>query len=177
MDPLEHLKQVMTRRQFFSRSAWGIGTMALGTLLNGSAQASQGPSRLLLPHLPSRAKRVIYIFRAGGPPQMETFDYKPELVRWHGKPLPASVRGDQRLTLFSALEKELSIVASPYGFSRHGKSGAWVSDLMPHTAGVVDDICFIKSMHTEAINHDPGLTYMMTGSQQPGRPSLGGWVS
>ena len=177
MDLISQRSQLLTRRQLFGRAAWGIGTCALSSLLGQSASASSVSPENDSFHFASKAKRVIYIFRAGGPAQMETYDYKPRLAGLHGQPLPDSVLGDQRLTTFSNAEKQLSIVAPNYQFAQHGDSGAWVSDLLPHMAGVVDDLCFIKSMHTESVNHDPALTYLMTGLQHPGRPSVGAWTS
>jgi len=178
MDPLSQYESLLRRRQFFGRSAWGIGTCALTSLLNGSAHAKTGRhTDVAAPHFAPKAKRVIYIFQAGGPPQMETYDYKPQLQEMHGQALPDSVLGEQRLTGFSAMEKQLNIVAPPYRFAQHGVSGAWVCDLLPHMAGVVDELCFVKSLHTEAVNHDPGTTYMMTGVQHPGNPSIGAWLS
>jgi hypothetical protein len=177
MDPVRQWSQWLTRRHFFGRSAWGIGTCALATLLGRPARAATESVSGGLPHFAARARRVIYIFRAGGPAQMETYDYKPRLAELHGQPVPPSVIGDQRLTQFSASEKQLSVVAPPYRFAQYGESGAWVSELFPHMAGMVDDVCFIKSMHTESVNHDPALTYLMTGLQHPGRPSVGAWTS
>jgi hypothetical protein len=164
-----------TRRQFFSRSAHGIGSVALASLLNRSL-AAPAPGTLG-PHFPPKAKRVIYLFMHGGPSQMDLFDYKPGLRALHGQELPASVRGTQRLTGMTSGQKSLPITASAFAFQRYGQCGAWMSELMPHTGGVVDDLCFIRSMHTEAINHDPAVTFLQTGHQQPGRPSLGAWTS
>ncbi len=158
----------LTRRQFFGRSATGIGAAALASLL-GRAEAA--------PHFAPKAKRVIYLFQHGGPSQLDLFDHKPGLRAMHGKELPDSVRGTQRLTGMTSGQKTLPITSSIFAFKQHGKCGAWVSELMPHTAGVVDDVCFIRSMHTEAINHDPAVTFLQTGHQQPGRPSLGSWTS
>jgi len=173
----------VNRRQLLSRSACGIGTAALASLLtpNASDATEQTESRsgiLSQTHFPIKAKRVIYLFMHGGPSQMELFDYKPALGKMHGKQIPDSVRGEQRLTGMTSKQATLPI-ASPkqFSFKQHGKSGAWVSDLMPHLARKSDDICFIKSMHTEAINHDPAITFLQTGHQQPGRPSLGAWSS
>jgi len=173
----------LTRRQLFSRGACGIGAAALGSLANADATAAAGHtndrSGILPPaHFPAKAKRVIYLFMHGGPSQMEMFDYKPALRKMHGVEIPDSVRGQQRLTGMTSKQDSLPI-ASPqqFTFRQHGESGAWVSDLMPHLAQRADDICFIKSMHTEAINHDPAVTYLQTGHQQPGRPSLGAWSS
>jgi uncharacterized protein (DUF1501 family) len=160
----------LTRRQFFRRSASGIGAAALASLL-GPAW-TQGAT-----HFAPKAKRVIYLFMHGGPSQLDLFDHKPGLRAQHGKELPDSVRGTQRLTGMTSGQKSLPVTASLFDFKQHGQSGAWVSELMPHTASVVDDLCFIRSMHTEAINHDPAVTLLQTGHQQPGRPSLGAWLS
>ena len=172
----------ITRRHFFGQAGLGLGTAALASLADAEMQrsiaAQSGPqSALNQPHLPGRAKRVIYIFQAGGPAQMELFDYKPELAKLHGQELPPSVRDTQRLTGFTAKQGQFPIVASPFKFARHGECGAWVSELLPHLSTVVDELCFIKSMHTEAINHDPAVTFLLTGSQQPGWPSIGSWLS
>jgi len=171
----QHQQQrLQTRRQFFGQAATGIGAAALASLLN-SPLLGQGPGGT---HFPARAKRVIYLFMHGGPSQMELFEYKPRLGSLHGQELPASVRGNQRLTGMTASQESLPIVAPrPFSFRQHGDSGAWISDLMPHLAGVADDLCFIKSVNTEAINHDPAITFLQTGHQQPGRPSFGAWAS
>ena len=173
-------QSIFNRRQFFGRSATGVGTAALASLL-GPEPASAGP-RPLASHdeknPPARAKRVIYLFMHGGPSQIELFDFKPTLWKQHAEELPASVRGDQRLTGMTSGQKSLPIAApGQFTFKQHGKSGAWISDLMPHLAGVADEICFVKSLHTEAINHDPAVTLLQTGHQQPGRPSFGAWTS
>jgi len=171
----------LTRRQFFGLSSTGIGAAALGMLLGASGQADAAirtggalPGGL---HFAPRAKRVIYLFQSGGPSQMDLFDYKPKMASLHGTDLPASVRMGQRLTGMTANQDKFPVVSSMFKFKQHGQSGAWVSELMPHTAQVVDDLCFIKRLNTEAINHGPGITYLQTGSQQPGRPSLGAWLS
>lgn len=173
----------LTRRQLLSGGACGIGTAALASLLNPVASQAAVPTAghpgiLAHTYFPAKAKRVIYLFMHGGPSQMELFDYKPALAKMHGVQLPDSIRGGQRLTGMTSKQDSLPI-ASPqqFTFKQHGQSGAWVSDLMPHLSGCADDICFIKSMHTEAINHDPAVTYLQTGHQQPGRPSLGAWSS
>jgi hypothetical protein len=129
------------------------------------------------PHFAPKAKRVIYLFMHGGPSQLDLFDHKPDLRRRHGEELPASLRGTQRLTGMTSGQKAFPVTASLFQFARHGRSGAWVSELLPHTAGIVDELCFIRSMHTEAINHDPAVTLLQTGHQQPGRPSFGSWAS
>jgi Protein of unknown function (DUF1501) len=163
----------ITRRHFFGRAATGVGTAALLSLV-GEAQAKDGLPGL--PHFPARAKRVIYLFQSGGPSQMELFDYKPRLTEFQGKDLPESIRQGQRLTNMSSAQASFPVVPSKFAFARHGQSGAWVSELMPHTAKVVDDLTFIKSTFTEAINHDPAVTFLQTGSQIAGRPSMGSWV-
>ena len=127
-------------------------------------------------HFPAKAKRVIYLFMAGGPSQMETFDYKPLLNRRNGEQLPDSVRQGQRLTGMSGNQSSLPLAGPQFGFSQHGANGTWISDLLPHTAKVVDDLCIVRSMFTDAINHDPAITFFQTGSQIAGRPSMGAWV-
>jgi len=166
----------LTRRHFFSRTASGVGMAALASLLGRDLEASTAglPG---LPHFPPTAKRIIYLFQSGGPSQMELFDYKPRLVELQGKDLPDSVRQGQRLTQMSATQSSFPVVPSKFSFAQHGKSGAWVSELLPHTARLADDLTFIKSTHTEAINHDPAVTFIQTGSQIAGRPSMGSWVS
>ncbi|TWT40664.1 DUF1501 domain-containing protein [Botrimarina hoheduenensis] len=165
-----------SRREFLSRFGHGVGAIALGHLMGQSARAAASPLDSGLHHA-ARAKRVIFLFQSGGPSQMDLWDYKPRLNKDHGQELPDSVRGGQRLTGMSGSQSSLPLVGSPFKFDRHGQSGAWVSDLLPHTAGVVDDLCVIKSVYTEAINHGPGVTMMQTGSQFPGRPSMGAWAS
>ncbi len=169
MDPL------LTRRYFFSRTASGLGIPALAGLLARDLGATAGLPGL--PHFTPKAKRVIYLFQSGGPSQMELFDYKPRLSQFQGADLPDSVRSGQRLTGMSASQSSFPVVPSKFEFARHGESGAWVSELLPHTAKVVDHITFIKSLHTEAINHDPAVTLMQTGSERAGRPSMGAWIS
>ncbi|MFN0053699.1 MAG: DUF1501 domain-containing protein [Planctomycetales bacterium] len=130
-----------------------------------------------LPHFTGKAKRVIYLFQSGGPSHLELWDHKPELKKLHGTELPDSIRQGQRLTGMTSGQKSFPVIAPKFGFAQHGRSGAWISELLPHTAKVVDDLCIIRSMHTEAINHDPAITFIQTGSQQPGRPALGAWLS
>ncbi len=166
----------LSRRQALSQFGYGLGAMALGTLLNQD-QTVRADAKVLEPHLPVRAKRVIFLFQSGAPSQIESFDYKPLLNELHGQQLPDSVRQGQRLTGMSAHQASLPMVGSPFQFAQHGKSGAWVSDQLPHTAKIADELCFIKSMYTEAINHGPGVMFMQTGSQFPGRPSMGAWLS
>ena len=171
MTPLDELRERLTRRHFLGRSATAVGTAALGSLLAQEAPAREKP------HFAAKAKRVVYLFQSGGPSHLELFDHKPGLKKLHGSELPDSVRRGQRLTGMTSGQKSFPVVAPKFEFRRAGKAGTWVSELLPHTAGVIDDVCLIRSMHTEAINHDPAITYVQTGSQQPGRPSLGAWVS
>jgi hypothetical protein len=168
-----------TRRHFLGCAGLGIGATALATLLNqqlATAGDVIGPLPGLL-KFPPKAKRVIYLFQSGGPSQIDLFDYKPQLCRWHSSELPDAVRQGQRLTGMTSKQSSFPIAASKYKFAQHGESGAWVSELLPHTARVADRLCFVKSMFTEAINHDPAITFFQTGSQISGRPSIGSWLS
>ena len=175
----------MGRREFLGRFALGLGGAALATLFNrdvsaaGGAKSAQNPFKGILPapHFVPRANRIIYLFMAGGPSQLDLFDYKPLLNKMNGKDLPASVRMGQRLTGMSANQATLPLAGSIFKFGRHGDSGAWVSELMPWTAKIVDELCFVKSLHTDAINHDPAITFFQTGHQLAGRPSIGSWLS
>jgi hypothetical protein len=169
----------ITRRQFFSRTSTGIGLAALASLLNQDLFGEDKPKTGLpgLPHFPPKAKRVIYLFQSGAPSQMELFDYKPKLVEFQATELPDSVRKGQRLTGMTSTQSSFPVAPSKFKFAQHGKSGTWVSELMPHTAKVVDELCFVRSMHTEAINHDPAITFFQTGFQLAGRPSIGAWLS
>ncbi len=176
----EHVNFQMNRRDFFGRFALGMGGMALFGLLNRDGRAAGlNPFKGILdqPHFPPKAKRIIYLFMSGGPSQHDLFDYKPLLNKLNGQDLPESVRGGQRLTGMSGHQATLPLAGSIFKFAQHGQSGAWVSELMPHTAKMVDELCFIRSMHTEHINHDPAITFFQTGHQLPGRPSMGAWLS
>lgn len=164
----------VSRRAALSRFAGGLGGVALGSMLGGTDAHAAAVGAL---HEKAKAKRVIYLFQSGGPSQMDLFDYKPRLNEEQGKELPDSVRKGQRLTGMSGNQASLPLVGSPFKFSQHGESGAWFSDQLPHTAKIADDLCFVKSMYTEAINHGPGVTFMQTGSQIAGRPSMGSWLS
>ena len=169
-----------TRRNFLGRTSMGLGALAAASISQDSDLLARhrktGPGMGL--HHPAKAKRVIYLFQSGGPSQMELFDYKPALMKVHGDELPNSVRGDQRLTGMTSGQSTFPMVSSRmFKFKQHGNSGTWISDLLPYTSEIADDICIIKSMHTEAINHDPAITYIQSGSQIPGRPSLGAWLS
>lgn len=166
----------VTRRTFLQRAASGIGLAALGGLLGGRADAAATmiPG---LPHFPPKAKRIIYLFQSGAPSQMDLFDPKPEMAKRRGENLPESIRKGQRLTTMTSGQKSFPVAPSIFPFAQHGQSGMWFSDLMPHMAKRADDWCMIRSMHTEAINHDPAITFMQTGSQLAGRPSIGAWMS
>jgi hypothetical protein len=168
---MTHAKiHTVPRRQFLEHSAAGVGATALASLLNPDLFASGNPKA-------PKAKRIIYLFMHGGPSQMDLFDEKPQLSKLQGTELPASVRMNQRLTGMTSKQKSFPVASSVFTFGRHGHSGATLSELLPHLGEVADDVCFIKSMHTEAINHDPAVTYLQTGHQQPGRPSIGSWLS
>ncbi len=167
-----------TRRQFLQRSGYGLGAAALADLLaEGGAHAATNPGLPGLPHFAPKAKRVIFLFMTGGFSQFESFDPKPILSERQGQDLPDSVRGGRPALGMSALQASLPMVGSAFKFAQHGQSGTWVSELFPHTAGVVDELSFIHSMHSEAVNHDPALTFLQTGAPLPGRPSLGAWLS
>ena len=169
-----------TRRYFLGKTARGLGGLALGALLNPRllAEADQMGGLPGIPHFAPKAKRVIYLFQSGGPSQMDLFDYKPNLDALHRQEVPASVFNGQRLTGMTAGQTSFPVARSTFKFERTGQSGTWLNtELMPHLAGVTDDICVIKSMHTEAINHDPAITFFQTGFQIAGRPSIGAWLS
>lgn len=175
----EQAKEV-TRRQFFGLSSAGIGTVALASILGspGKVEASAAPHGILGgPHLTAKAKRVIYLFQSGGPSQLDLFDYKPGMGGLHGSELPNSIRGGQRITGMTSGQKSFPVASSKFSFSRHGQSGATISELLPHISSIADDLCIVQTVNTEAINHDPAITYIQTGHQQPGRPSMGAWIS
>ena len=163
----------------------GFGSVALAGLLNPAGVWSKSKPGMVhpgngmpgMPHFIPRAKRVIYLFQSGGPSQLETFDYKPLLEKWHGEEIPDSIRGTQRNSGMVADQSTFPLVKSIYNFRQYGESGAWISELLPHTAGVVDELCIVKSMYTDAINHEPAVMFTQTGSQQGGRPSIGSWLS
>jgi len=174
----------ITRRHFFGRSALGLGGIALGAMLpSQAARAVKGQAPVASggvlgsPHFEPKVKRIIYLFQSGGPAQQDLFDHKPKLNEMHGQQLPASVRDGQRLTGMSANQSSIPLAGSPFKFKQHGESGGWYSDRVPYTAKIADDICVVNSMYTEAINHDPAITFFQTGSQIAGRPSMGSWVN
>ena len=163
----------LTRRHFLQKATLGLGAMAMASFM---PPEKPGARKLYNSHIAPRAKRVIYLFQAGGPSQLEMLDYKPELLRRHGQELPPSVSKGQRVTEFTAASPKPMV--NPFTtFRQYGQGGTWISDLLPYTAGIVDDICIVRSMYTDAINHDPALTFFQTGSQQSGRPSIGAWLS
>jgi hypothetical protein len=171
-----------TRRHFLSKLSLGLGSAALGSMLIPDMFKSNGELDMAeleagMPHFAPKAKRVIYLFQNGAPSQLDLFDYKPMLNKMHGEDLPESIRGGQRLTGMTANQAKFPLAGSIFNFKQYGKSGAWISDLLPYTAGIVDDLCFIKSLNTEAINHDPALTFFQTGAQVGNRPSMGSWLS
>jgi hypothetical protein len=175
MNPLRERELMLTRRQLLGRAATGIGTVALSTLLAPGASASKG-----LPGFPNfapKAKRVIYLHQSGAPSQMDLFDPKPDWTKRYREDLPDSIRNGQRLTGMTSSQKKFPVAPSVYKFAQYGKSGTWLSELLPHTAKIADDICVVKSLFTEAINHDPAITFIQTGSQVAGRPCFGSWVS
>ena len=181
------LDLAMTRRQLFGRASAGIGVAALASLIGPGLSAATPSGDLKrdprtgelagLPHFPPRAKRVIYLHQSGAPSQLDLFDYKPRLRAQQGTELPDSVRMGQRITGMTSGQSSLPVAAPIFKFDQYGKSGMWLSELLPHTSKIVDEITMIKTVNTDAINHDPAITFIQTGSQQPGRPSMGSWVS
>lgn len=171
----------VNRRHFLGKLSLGLGSVALGSLLVPGLFRGEGDEDAVavtgMPHFAPKAKRVIYLFQNGAPSQLESFDYKPLLNKMHGQELPASVRMGQRLTGMTSNQSSFPLVGSHFKFAQHGKSGAWVSEIFPNMAKIVDELCFVKTLHTEAINHDPALTFMQTGAQQGNRPSMGAWLS
>lgn len=181
--PVEEYIRLETRRQFFTRMGKGLGGVALASLLSRNPlisaieKLSTGRGALGAAHFAPQAKRVIYLFMSGAPSQHDMFDHKPYMKIWHDKDLPEEIRDGQRLTTMTSKQDRFPIAPSIYNFKQHGNSGAWISELLPYTARMADDITIIRSMYTEAINHDPAITYIQTGRQTPGLPSLGSWVS
>lgn len=169
------------RRHFLKKVGLGVGGLAMASMIDPlnmfSKDSVMNPTGLNLPHFAPKAKRIIYLFQSGGPSQLDLFDYKPMLNKMRGQELPDSIRKGQRLTGMTSGQDSFPLVGSNFKFNQYGESRAWVSDLMPYTAKIVDELCFIKSMHTEAINHDPAITFFQTGSQQTGRPCMGSWMS
>lgn len=175
MSECHRYTKFLSRREFLTHSAMGFGALGLASLLNPS-QSYASDRQPALQHFAPRAKRVIYLFQSGAPSQHELFDYKPLVQQMVGQELPESVRGGQRLTGMTAGQTSLPLAPSIFPFEQHGQSGAWLSDLLPYHARIADEICLIKTMHTEAVNHDPASTFIQTGSQFPGRPAIGSWI-
>jgi hypothetical protein len=175
MNPLFESQLLMNRRHFFSKTASGIGAVALGSLLGRDLLAADSSRQF--PNFPAKAKRVIYLFQSGAPSQLDLFDWKPEMAKKFDTDLPDSIRKGQRVTGMTVGQKRFPVAPTIYDFKQHGNSGAWVSELMPNIGRIADKLCFIKSMYTEAINHDPAITFFQTGSQIAGRPSIGSWLS
>jgi hypothetical protein len=189
MTPEQHRAAYLTRRQFFARSATGIGAAALAELLGrdafGTAPATPGAAGVGprigglagLPHFAPKAKRVIYLLQNGAPPHLDTFDWKPGMEAWRGKEIPDSVLGGKRFSTMTSGQKAKPVLPPYVKFAQHGQSGAWFGEYLPHMASVADELCFIKSMHTEAVNHAPAITFFLTGGEQAGRPSMGAWAT
>ena len=178
MNPLLEYQQHESRRNFLGRSCSLVGGAALSSLLGSRAIAASGFSTHQLPHFPAKAKRVIYLFMAGGPSHIDMFDYKPAMRELHGTELPDSIRNGQRITGMTSRQSSFPCVAPMFNFERVGDRGTWMNtDLLPYTAGIADKISIIRSMNTEAINHDPAITYINTGTQQFGHPSMGSWLA
>ena len=174
MDPLQEYNASITRQQFFGRCACSLGSAALASLLNpGRLSAAPGDA----PHFPARAKQVIYLFQNGAPSHVDLFDYKPLLQRWHGRQISDEVVGERRFSTMTSRQTKRPVLKEIANFAQHGRSGAYVSDFLPRTAAIADEPCFVKSMFTEAVNHAPVITFLLTGSEMAGRPSMGAWLS
>jgi len=176
-----NIAQPNNRRKFLGQLSTGLGSMAVMDL-NQKAEAAHASQNLKLgmlgaTHYPAKAKRVIYLFQSGGPSQLDLFDHKPELRHQMGTDLPDSIRKGQRLTGMTAGQSTFPVAPSGFDFQQHGQSGQWMSNALPHLSKMTDDMCIIRTMHTEAINHDPAITYFQTGFQLSGRPSMGSWLS
>lgn len=187
MTPLEERQLNLTRREFFGRSATGVGTAALASLLSVDGFAVDGfavdggagriGGLLSLPHFAAKAKHVIYLFQNGAPTHVDLFDWKPRLKEMHGKPVPEDYVAGQRFSTMTGNPQGKLMLAPVEPFARHGESGAWVSEFLPHTAQITDHLCFVKSLHTDAVNHAPAISFLLSGAQLPGRPTLGAWLS
>src|SRR6266568_4773277 len=175
MHPFDKAVLLETRRQFFGRGARGLGVAALASLFGEGASAKDGLPGL--PHFAPKAKRAIYLHMVGGPSQMDLYDYKPVMKDWFDKDLPESIRQGQRLTTMTSGQTRFPIAPSIFKFAQHGKSGAWVSELLPYTARMVDDIAIVRSMHTQALNHEPAITVFPSGLMIAGRPCIGSWLA
>ncbi|MAF64402.1 MAG: sulfatase [Planctomycetes bacterium] len=174
---LDEFTAQQTRRAFLGSGVLGLGSIAMGSLLHASERHASEDVPTGIPHFAPKAKRVIYLFQSGGPSQMDLFDYKPELAKRFGEEVPTSVYPAERKTTMTSGQKSFPVAPSMFKFAQHGEAGIWLSENLPHLAEVIDDVCVIKSMHTEAINHDPAATLFQTGSVIAGRPSMGAWVN
>lgn len=186
MHPLTEYAQQVTRREFFGRGAMGLGSAALASLLardglaaepNADVIGKSVPGLAGLPHFAPKAKRVIYLFQNGGPSHVELFDHKPKIAELHGKPIPQEFVGEKRFSTMTGNASGKLMLAPVEPFAQHGESGAWVSEFLPHTAKIVDELCFLRGMHTDAVNHAPAIQFLLSGSELPGRPTAGAWMS
>ena len=178
MNPLHEHRLLLNRRHFFSRAGLGLGALGLASLLDENVSGAAAPGGLPgVPHFAAKAKRVIYLFQSGAPSQLDLFDAKPKLAGLHATELPDSIRKGQRLTGMTATQDQFPVAPTKFKFAQHGRGGAWFSELLPHTARAADELCVVRSMFTEAINHDPAITFFQTGAQLAGRPSIGSWLS
>lgn len=186
MDELHEYRMNLNRREFLSKTSLGLGAAALSSIIPGCTSSAisgleslggAGKSAMDVSHIAPKAKRIIYLFQSGGPSQIELFDQKPLLKKMFGEELPESVRKGQRLTGMTSGQASFPLAGSYFDFKQRGQSGAWVSEALPHISKIADDLCIIRSMHTEAINHDPAITFFQTGHQQAGRPCMGSWLS
>ncbi len=182
MHPSDRAVLQETRRQFFARGARGLGAAALATAIGDDLRASPSLNAPIgglpgLPHFAPKAKRAIYMHMVGAPPQLDLYDYKPGMKDWYDKDLPESIRRGQRLTTMTSGQSRFPIAPSVFKFAQHGKSGAWISELLPHTSKMVDDIAILRSLHTEAINHEPAITFIQTGNMLSGKPCVGAWMA
>ena len=178
MHPLDENARHVSRREFFGRAATGLGTAALASMLATDGQAANRIAGLSdVPHFKPKAKRVIYLFQNGGPTHVDLFDYKPKLQAMHGQPVPAEYIGEKRFSTMTGNASGKLMLAPVEPFRQHGQSGAWVSGFLPHTASIADDVCFIHSLHTEQVNHAPAIQFLLSGGEQPGRPTAGAWLS
>lgn len=178
MNPLDENAGHVSRREFFGRSATGLGTAALASMLATDGQAANRIAGLSeVPHFKPKAQRVIYLFQNGGPTHVDLFDYKPKLQAMHGQPVPAEYIGEKRFSTMTGNASGKLMLAPVEPFRQHGQSGAWVSGFLPHTASIADDVCFIHSLHTEQVNHAPAIQFLLSGGEQPGRPTAGAWLS
>src|ERR1700716_4258540 len=176
MNPLQERIQILTRRHFFGRSALGLGTAPVASLFPGQAQAATATGGLGdLPHFAPKAKRAIYLFMNEGPSQMDLFDYKPKMAEWFDKDLPESIRKGQRLTTMTSGQARFPIAPTVFKFQQYGQSGAWLSELLLCSAKRADNLTIIRTVNTEAINHEPAITFIQTGNQIPGKPCIGSW--